>query len=128
MEKRPYVHKEDLEDIREREQMAKVLAHAKLVEAVIRAADKTLDPNYKGLTFGEIHRRLGVFSRDLTWNAMQIMELQQAYLVPERYTLRQPKVEYVDKHLWGKPKQITTAPALDPYAYPERAIYGRRDK
>lgn len=128
MEKRPYIHKEDLEEIQEREQMAKILAHAKLVEAVITAADKTKDPNYKGLTFGEIRRTLGAFSKDLTWKAMQIMELHQAYLVPERYTLRQPKVKYVDKHLWGKPKQITTLPILDPYAYPERAIYGRRDK
>lgn len=121
----------DLDYIAECEQRhdAAVAAYSKRVKQVIRQADKSRDPNYRGLTQGDINRELGDDAdKVMTAHALRQLNVIEARLIPERYTFREPKVKLVDKHLWGQPAIPPTHYHVDGKAYPERAAYGRRDK
>lgn len=68
-------------------------AYFRRFRAVILAADAAGadDPAYRGLTVGEINRRLGDHcNRQWTADCLQAAGLFSAGLIPERYSFRRP--------------------------------------
>lgn len=102
--------------VSERKYYAEILAHSQLVKRVITHADKDPD-NKKGITLSEIHRRVGQGTLEMTFAALEQMEVQKARMVPERYSLRVPQATPVLQELWG-----TVATPSKPYAFDGNAL------
>lgn len=109
----------DLEEFRQ---------YALRLAEIIKAADKSKDPNYRGITVGEIHRQMGdTVNRAYTAAALDLLGLQASERVPTEYTFRLPPVKYVQKERWGKVEvPVTSLPKLNPRAFPAEAMCGRR--
>lgn len=79
------------------------IAYLKRVAEIIADADKDAQMGYKGLTEGEVTRRMGEDGdRYLTHWSIQNLPVHEARLIPERYSFNPPEVRYVDRERWGQ--------------------------
>lgn len=103
-------------------------AYTKRVARIVRAADKRAKEGYRGITCRAINNALGDDAdHELTGLALDSLNLYKANLIPERYTFIAPEVRYVDRDKWGKAVEVRGY-HFNPHLFPERAVYGKREK
>jgi hypothetical protein len=96
------------------------------VHAIIREADKTIDPTYRGVTIGFIHRALGDdVDRELTLAALHKAEIYRNGLIPERFTFKWPVARSIPPDEW--PDTLTFG--YQPHKWvPTSKLLGKRDR
>lgn len=104
-------------------------AYVLRIAAIIKAADKNDYPNYKGVTCRYLNDEMGAdVNREWTGAALRSLGVYRNGQVPERYTFRVPPVRVIPKSEWGTLPKPQQGYQFDGRCFPERGIYGKRDK